>query len=73
MRALWSERPNCSQNVSQKVERIRRFSDMTIPAEPRGEKKLILGTFKRRERGSNFFGSFFGSFSRSSNQFLASI
>ena len=27
MRALWSDRPNCSHNVSQKVKRIRRFSD----------------------------------------------
>ena len=26
MRALWSDRPNCSHNVSQKVKRIRRFS-----------------------------------------------
>ena len=27
MRALWSDRPNCSHNVSQKVKRIRRFSE----------------------------------------------
>ena len=27
MRELWSDRPNCSHNVSQKVKRIRRFSD----------------------------------------------
>ena len=27
MRALWSDRPNCSHNVSQKVKRIRRVSD----------------------------------------------
>ena len=27
MRALWSDRPNCSHNVSQKVKRIRHFSD----------------------------------------------
>ena len=27
MRALWSGRPNCSHNVSQKVKRIRRFSE----------------------------------------------
>ena len=27
MRALWSDRQNCSQNVSQKVKRIRRLSD----------------------------------------------
>ena len=28
MRALWSDRPNCSHNVSQKVKRIRRLSDL---------------------------------------------
>ena len=28
MRALWSDRQNCSHNVSQKVKRIRRFSDL---------------------------------------------
>ena len=27
MRALWSDRPNCSHNVSQKVKRIRCFSE----------------------------------------------
>ena len=27
MRALWSDRQNCSHNVSQKVKRIRRFSE----------------------------------------------
>ena len=28
MRALWSDRQNCSHNVPQKVKRIRRFSDL---------------------------------------------
>ena len=28
MRALWSDKQNCSHNVSQKVKRIRRFSDL---------------------------------------------
>ena len=28
MRALWSDRPNCSHNVSQKVKRSRRFSEL---------------------------------------------
>ena len=28
MRALWSDRQNCSHNVSQKVKRTRRLSDM---------------------------------------------
>ena len=27
MRAIWSDRPNCSHNVSQKVKRIRRVSE----------------------------------------------
>ena len=27
MRALWSDRPNCSHNVSQKVKRIRHVSE----------------------------------------------
>ena len=27
MRALWSDRPNCSHNASQKVKRSRRVSD----------------------------------------------
>ena len=32
MRALWSERPNCSHNVSQKVKRIRRLSEKGVLA-----------------------------------------
>ena len=30
MRALWSDRPNCSHNVSQKVKRIRCFSEFLL-------------------------------------------
>ena len=30
MRALWSDRQNRSHNVSQKVKRIRRFSEMFV-------------------------------------------
>ena len=30
MRALWSDRPNCSHNVSQKVKRIRRVSEISV-------------------------------------------
>ena len=46
MRALWSDRPNCSHNRSQKVKRIRRFSDsrgccvcvtVRLPVRPRAE------------------------------------
>ena len=29
MRAVWSDRPNCSHNVSQKVKRIGRLSEKT--------------------------------------------
>ena len=32
MRALWSDRPNCSHNVSQEVKRMRRFSDSKVRA-----------------------------------------
>ena len=31
MKALWSEGPNCSHNVSQKVKRIRCFSEKRLP------------------------------------------
>ena len=31
MRALWSDRPNCSHNVFQKVKRTKRFSDIWPP------------------------------------------
>ena len=30
MRALWSDRQNCSQNVSQNVKRIRRLSESKL-------------------------------------------
>ena len=30
MRALWSDRENCSHNVSQKVKRMRRFSNKPL-------------------------------------------
>ena len=30
MRALWSDRQNCSHHVSQKVKRIRRLSDESM-------------------------------------------
>ena len=32
MRALFSDRPNCSHNVSQKVKRIMRVSDVIVQA-----------------------------------------
>ena len=37
MRALWSDRQNCSHNVSRKVKRIRRLSEALLPlSEPCG-------------------------------------
>ena len=33
MRALWSDRQNCSHNVSQKVKRIKRVSDKRVLAD----------------------------------------
>ena len=30
MRALWSDRQNCSHNVSQELKRISRFSDLKV-------------------------------------------
>ena len=40
MRALWSSRQNCSHNVSQKLKRIRRFSEC---------QRNILPEFRSRE------------------------
>ena len=40
MRALWSDRPNCSHNVSQKVKRIRRLSDSTSGPKQDGADRL---------------------------------
>ena len=45
MRALWSDRPNCSHNVSQKVKRIRRLSEFQ-----HGE-KIRYGRSKTLRRG----------------------
>ena len=33
MRALWSDRPNCSHKVSQEVKRIGRFSEIVVSEE----------------------------------------
>ena len=52
MRALWSDRQNCSHNVSQKVKRIRRFSELrwsrgiaqygaTNQSPPKGAGKMV--------------------------------
>ena len=42
MRALWSHRPNCSHNVSQKVRRIKRFSDQEFIYHPRGKVAILI-------------------------------
>ena len=55
MRALWSDRPNCSHNVSQKVERIRRVSERHVGLKPRvrqvfwAEKKKAYATTTERK------------------------
>ena len=42
MRALWSDRQNCSHNVSQKVKRIRRVSDKhKLRNSQRGAKRIV--------------------------------
>ena len=49
MRALWSDRPNCSHNVSQKVKRTKSFSEVswTLPAWT--EKEAFTGEKSPRE------------------------
>ena len=51
MRELWSERQNCSHDVSQKVKRVRRLSDKgalwdDFPWRMRMAKVDMLGTGK---------------------------
>ena len=51
MRALWSDRPNCSHNVSQKVKRIRCFSDFFASKDVTGCFKGYFGrVFKKNLR-----------------------
>ena len=47
MRALWPERQNCSHNVSQKVKRIRSFSD-SGPYSIAGEIRVLRSHFSDR-------------------------
>ena len=47
MRALWSDRQNCSHNVSQKVKRISRFSE---ERQKKGEKGLNSAELIREVR-----------------------
>ena len=42
MRALWSDRPNCSHNVFQKVERIKRFSETHTVTPPLVAGRLMV-------------------------------
>ena len=56
MRALWSDRQNCSHNVSQKVKRIRRLSEnVHKTAETPTEKlsKIKLAFFREELKGTN--------------------
>ena len=52
MRALWLDKPNCSHNVSQKVKRISRFSDVSnrVPG-AHGNRGLERGWRKRLAKG----------------------
>ena len=53
MRALWSDRHNCSHNVSQKAKRIRRFSDFSFRYNNRGSVRLSGCHLSKRNRGIN--------------------
>ena len=52
MRALWSDRPNCSHNVSQKVKRISRFSDFLRFSEVFRGFQRFLEVFRQFQRPS---------------------
>ena len=63
MRALWSDRPNCSHNVSQKVKRIRRFSEEgcsrssgQIVGQPRKRECRQMSDQERSNSGSHWSG-----------------
>ena len=49
MRALWPDRPNCSHNVSQKLKRIRRLSEVILNEE---EKPSLAGLWEKGELGA---------------------
>ena len=54
MRALWSDRPNCSHNVSQKVKRIRRVSDTGFLNRESGiSKPMVCQTYVLRAGVAN--------------------
>ena len=61
MRALWSDRPNCSHNVSQKVKRIRRLSDFQggSGTEPEPETGTVGTVFPETESGTGTAGTVF--------------
>ena len=52
MRALWSDKQDCSRNVSQKFQRIRRFSDKS------------LSKIQKYQRNTAFKGTVFEKFGR---------
>ena len=54
MRALWSERQNCSHNVSQKFTRIRRLPDSGLVI-GNGRNTVSRVLFRRREL-TEFYG-----------------
>ena len=49
MRALWSDRPNCSHNVSQKVKRIWRLSEFYVVL-----KGILAGLFRTTSRHKDY-------------------
>ena len=49
MRALWPDRPNCSQNVSQNIERIKCFSELKCVDPQSLIKGEELGSLRFRE------------------------
>ena len=49
MRALWSDRPNCSHKVSQKVKRIRRLSHHCKLQQQQGPAALIWSKHPREQ------------------------
>ena len=53
MRALWSDRPICSHNVSQKVKRIRRPSDSPFQKKFKMKRKKTEKKRKKSEPDKN--------------------
>ena len=57
MRALWSDRQNCSHNVSQKFKRIRRFSEIEKIGKILVSVQLSARNSGARDDCANFMGA----------------